>query len=124
MYLTGVTDFWSPNLNTIATIDREKPHDIIDMTLIEREDSDMKADDMYSNAHIIQSLIDLLSAGVETIISASKWWLIELIHHPDIQTKIHQELDEVIPANTIIMSNHWAIDHDEKVFENPYSFNP
>ncbi|XP_077865560.1 steroid 17-alpha-hydroxylase/17,20 lyase-like [Saccoglossus kowalevskii] len=158
----------------IATFDREKPRDMIDMILIEREDSDMKADDMYSNAHIIQSLIDLLSAGVETAISATKWLLIELIHHPDIQAKIHQELDEVIggdrlpvysdrqnlpyveaaiyealrihstvplgvfrctardtslgghdiPTNTIVIPNHWAIDHDEKVFEDPYSFNP
>ena len=45
---------------------------------------------------LLNNLIDLFLAGMETTASSLMWTFLYLLHHPDIQRKIHQELDEVI----------------------------
>jgi cytochrome P450 len=40
-------------------------------------------------------MIDLFFAGMETTSSSLLWTFLYMIHHPDIQQKVHQELDEV-----------------------------
>ena len=44
---------------------------------------------------VLNGLIDLFLAGMETTSTSLMWTFLYMIHHPDIQTKIHQELDEV-----------------------------
>ena len=40
-------------------------------------------------------MIDLFLAGMETTSSSLMWTFLYMIHHPDIQKRVHQELDEV-----------------------------
>jgi cytochrome P450 len=44
---------------------------------------------------LFNDLIDLFLAGMETTSSSLLWTFLFLLHHPDVQKKIHQELDEV-----------------------------
>jgi cytochrome P450 len=39
---------------------------------------------------------DLWTGGLETVVTTVRWGILYMIHHPDIQTKIQQELDDKI----------------------------
>ncbi|XP_077977536.1 cytochrome P450 2U1-like [Glandiceps talaboti] len=160
-------------------LDRENPRDMIDMILIAQEDFQKThttdtSTEVFDDTVAAQTLLDVFRAGSETVVTATKWFLIEMMLHPEIQKKIHQEIDEVvgvdrrpvyadhnnlpylkaamyeamrlhsivplsvfhrtlcttsvngckIPDDTIIIPNHWAIDHDPDVFKDPNVYRP
>jgi cytochrome P450 len=49
-------------------------------------------------------MIDLFLAGMETTASSLMWTFLYMIHHPDIQKRVHQELDEVKKLNISILN--------------------
>jgi len=44
---------------------------------------------------LLNDLIDLFIAGMETTSSSLMWTFLFFLHHPDVQEKVHEELDEV-----------------------------
>jgi cytochrome P450 len=44
---------------------------------------------------LFNGMIDLFLAGMETTSTSLMWTFLYLVHHPDIQEKVHKELDEV-----------------------------
>ena len=44
---------------------------------------------------LFNDLIDMFLAGMETTSSSLLWTFLFLLHHPEVQSKVHQELDEV-----------------------------
>jgi cytochrome P450 len=44
---------------------------------------------------------DLWTGGLETVVTTIRWGLLYMIHSPDIQRKIHDELDEKIGQRTL-----------------------
>ena len=51
---------------------------------------------------IFNNMIDLFLAGMETTSSALLWTFLYLLHHPDIQQRVHDELDRVSNRNFFI----------------------
>ena len=47
---------------------------------------------------MFNNLIDLFFAGMETTSSSLLWTFFYLLHHPHVQRRVHQELDEVTPT--------------------------
>ena len=47
---------------------------------------------------LFNNLIDLFIAGMETTSSSLLWTFFYLLHHPQVQKRVHQELDEVTPS--------------------------
>ena len=45
--------------------------------------------------NLVNDFIDLFIAGMETTSTSLLWTFFYLLHHPDIKTKIHEELDKV-----------------------------
>ena len=43
---------------------------------------------------LFNDLIDMFLAGMETTSSSLLWTFLYLLHHPEVQSKVHQELDE------------------------------
>ena len=46
--------------------------------------------------NLIKSIVDLFAAGTEIIASTIVWCLLFILHNPEVQTKIHEELDREI----------------------------
>ena len=46
--------------------------------------------------NLSKTVMDLIGAGTEAVSATIAWCLLYLIHHPDVQTRIQQELDIVI----------------------------
>ncbi|GFO02135.1 cytochrome p450 ii f2-like protein ii [Plakobranchus ocellatus] len=52
-----------------------------------------------SDKNLMKTLMDLLGAGTETTSSTISWCLLYILHHPEVQLKIHEELDQVVGQN-------------------------
>jgi cytochrome P450 len=49
---------------------------------------------------LFNNMIDLFIAGMETTSSSQMWTFLFFLHHPEVQAKVHQELDEVHKAHS------------------------
>ena len=48
----------------------------------------------------------LTQAGADTVATTLQWSLMYMLHHPDVQEKIHQELDDNIgPGNQVTLND-------------------
>ena len=45
---------------------------------------------------LVSSMLDLFLAGTETTTSSLMWGILFLLHHPEVQDNVHQELDRVL----------------------------
>uniref|UniRef100_UPI003AAA77EE cytochrome P450 1D1 n=1 Tax=Centroberyx gerrardi TaxID=166262 RepID=UPI003AAA77EE len=83
----------------INTFDKNCIRDITDALIALCEDREEDTDtSMLSNSQIIHTVIDIFGAGFDTIIAGLQWSLLYLIKFPDIQDRIHQEIDDHIGA--------------------------
>ncbi|XP_061905595.1 cytochrome P450 1A1 [Entelurus aequoreus] len=81
----------------ICTFDKNCIRDITDALIALCEDrEESKHTSTLSNSQIIHTVVDIFGAGFDTIIAGLQWSLLYLIKFPDIQDRIHQEIDDHI----------------------------
>ncbi|KAK6186247.1 hypothetical protein SNE40_008319 [Patella caerulea] len=59
---------------------------------------DPEIENLITDEHLIQTCSDIFSAGIDTTRQTIYWTILLLISHPEIQTKVHAEVDHVIDA--------------------------
>ena len=93
-------DFIKPYLDQHKeNLDLEEPEDFMDLMLQEvakTQDPNSSFHGDVGHSAIFNNMIDLFLAGMETTSSALLWTILYLLHHPDIQTRVHEELDRVV----------------------------
>ncbi|XP_002740620.1 cytochrome P450 2U1-like [Saccoglossus kowalevskii] len=78
-----------------ATFDPDNMRDFIDMYLSEMERQHrMDAKIKFTDFLLYRSIRDLFVAGTETTTTTLLWGLLYMVTYPDIQKKIHAELDD------------------------------
>ncbi|CAG0919871.1 unnamed protein product [Notodromas monacha] len=112
------------------TVDPTEPRDLIDCCIIEQQrlresgedDScfEGKCQKSLLNDKLAWTLADLFIAGAETTATTLRWTILYLISYPEVQVKLHQEIDK----GTIVTTALYAIHHDPKNFKNPEIFYP
>ena len=86
----------------LKTYDENNLRDYIDCYIQERQRTERENDTDSSfygeKGHwsFVNSMLDLFVAGAETTSSTLQWALAYLVHHPEIQSRAQQELDEVV----------------------------
>ncbi|CAJ1067960.1 cytochrome P450 1A1 [Xyrichtys novacula] len=81
----------------INTFDKNCIRDITDALISLCEDREENQEtSLLSNTQIIHTVIDIFGAGFDTIIAGLQWSLLYLIKFPNIQDRIHLEIDENI----------------------------
>ena len=96
------------------TLDRSSPRDFIDQFLIEMESPDAEARQFTErNLGIIG--MDFFVAGVETTTSTLTWSLLFMVLHPDIQTRVQQEIDTVIGRRSPSYADRTRMPYTEAV---------
>lgn len=82
------------------TFDRDNPRDISDTLLLARleaEEDPTEANlEKLTDAHIIQTLADILFGGTETTRLVLRYLILHMAAYPDIQTKVQEEIDCVV----------------------------
>lgn len=82
--------------------DKDSPRDLVDAYLLEIETAKNEGtleevfEGLDPEAQLRQILLDIFSAGVETLKTTIQWSLLHMMHNPEIRTKIHEELDRVV----------------------------
>ncbi|XP_064113184.1 cytochrome P450 2L1-like isoform X1 [Macrobrachium nipponense] len=87
----------------VKTLDPNNPKDYIDAYLIQIQKergnlSTMSKEDYFD---LVITLDDFFGAGSETTSSTIRWLIALLATHPEIQTKMQKEIDEVVPRDTL-----------------------
>ncbi|XP_078603921.1 cytochrome P450 2J1-like [Branchiostoma floridae x Branchiostoma japonicum] len=87
--------------NHRETFDPNDIRDFIDAFLLEQQRaSDERARDNFTDKQLQEVLIDLFMAGTETTGSTIRWALLYMILNPEIQEKVHQEIDSALGQST------------------------
>jgi len=99
-YLYGVVDEHINNND--YSVDME-PQDYIDAYLSEMHRAEEKGEaHYYSKIQLANCVFDLWFAGQETTSSTMTWGIAYMIRYPDVQKKLHEELDRVIGSDRMI----------------------
>nr|CAB3235721.1 cytochrome P450 2U1-like [Phallusia mammillata] len=91
----------------IETLDPDNVQDFIDIYLVENHISKTQKNlDFEANADLRGFIKDLFTAGIETVSITINWAIVTLLHYPEIQAKIQQELDSVVGSDEKIRPGH------------------
>ncbi|XP_038669773.1 cytochrome P450 2D15-like [Scyliorhinus canicula] len=77
---------WDPN----------EPRDFIDAFLAEEEKMKHVPDTSFQESKMIGTILNLFAAGAETTSTTLRWALLYMMLHPNLQSKVHEEIDRVI----------------------------
>ncbi|XP_067415715.1 cytochrome P450 2D14-like isoform X2 [Emydura macquarii macquarii] len=78
-----------------ATWNPTQKRDFIDAFLQEMKTKE-HAESSFNDSNLRMVIFDLFSAGTETTSTTLRWALAYMLLHPDIQRKVHEEIDKVI----------------------------
>ncbi|XP_041052611.1 cytochrome P450 2D26-like [Carcharodon carcharias] len=77
---------WDPN----------EPRDFIDAFLAEQEKMKNGPKTSFLENNLLGTAYDLFAAGTETTSTTLRWALLFMVLHPDLQSKVHEEIDRVV----------------------------
>ncbi|XP_069672282.1 methyl farnesoate epoxidase-like [Periplaneta americana] len=79
----------------METLDENDPRDFIDLYLIEMKKNN-SINTTYTEDSLILILLDLFSAGAESVANSLDYALLYMVLHPHVQKKCQEELDAVV----------------------------
>jgi cytochrome P450 len=92
---TGIVESLVDSVKARSNLDLENPTCLIEVMLAKEKEGELNID-------VIRDLIgDLLAAGIDTSAQTVSWLLLILANRPDIQRKVHEELDRVVGPNNV-----------------------
>ncbi|XP_067316993.1 cytochrome P450 2G1-like [Anolis sagrei] len=83
------------------TLDPKNPRDFIDCFLIEMEKEKGDPSTEFTMTDLIITVLNLFFAGTETISGTLRYFLLLMLKYPEVEEKVHQEIDCIIGRNRV-----------------------
>jgi len=88
------------------TIDTDSPRDLVDYYLIEMESAKKAGNldqvfDQDPERQLEQIILDIFSAGVETLKTTLQWAILFMIHNPEVRRKVQEEIGSVVEGDRL-----------------------
>uniref|UniRef100_A0ACB8FBY5 Uncharacterized protein n=1 Tax=Sphaerodactylus townsendi TaxID=933632 RepID=A0ACB8FBY5_9SAUR len=77
------------------------PQDYIDFYLLQKEKAKSDPNSTFDDGNLAQSIFDLFIAGSDTTASTLQWALLLMANHPDVQEKVHKEMEDVLGSSQL-----------------------
>ncbi|KAF8413385.1 hypothetical protein HHK36_001366 [Tetracentron sinense] len=77
----------------------ERNRDFVDVLL------SLQASEKLSDPDIVTILWEMIFRGTDTVAVLIEWILARMVLHPDIQSKVHEELDRVVGKSPVVMES-------------------
>ncbi|OCT83135.1 cytochrome P450 2D17 [Xenopus laevis] len=78
------------------TWDSGNTRDFIDAFMLEMKKAKGVKDSNFNEQNLLLTIADLFSAGTETTTTTLRWGLLFMLLYPNVQRKVHEEIDQVI----------------------------
>ncbi|XP_056393983.1 cytochrome P450 2F2-like isoform X2 [Hyla sarda] len=78
------------------TLDPSSPRDYIDCFLIRMKQENLDSKTCFDKANLIATVFDMFLGGAETTSVTLNFGILHFIKYPEIQDKLHEEIDQVI----------------------------
>ncbi|OWA52480.1 Cytochrome P450 2U1 [Hypsibius exemplaris] len=97
--------------------------DYIDAFFHEQARKKISESEVFRDEELLQNLRGFFSAGTDTTSKTLQWALLFLLHHPEVQERIHQELDRGIEAGQrVILADRTKLPYLEAVIREVQRF--
>ncbi|XP_053314629.1 cytochrome P450 2K1-like [Spea bombifrons] len=83
-------------LKHLKELDRDDQRSFIDVFLVKQQEEKTHSTSYYHELNLLSVITTLFSAGTETTASTIRWALSLMVQHPEIQKRVHEEIDKVI----------------------------
>ena len=102
--MNAVVDILEPYIQDhIKTFDEDNLRDFLDIYIAQMKECDEDPSSSFYKDTGLDSLrtsiVDMFMAGSDTISSSLTWAILYMVHHPDIQQKVQEELDEAFKGH-------------------------
>uniref|UniRef100_G3S819 Cytochrome P450 n=1 Tax=Gorilla gorilla gorilla TaxID=9595 RepID=G3S819_GORGO len=98
--LQGLEDFIAKKVeHNQCTLDPNSPWDFIDSFLICMQGEEKNPNTEFYLKNLVMTTLNLFYAGTETVSTTLHYGFLLLMKHPEVEAKVHEEIDRVIGKN-------------------------
>lgn len=108
-----------------ATLDPENPRDFYDAYLIEQKKAQETGIDshLWSEEDLIVISMDIFTASYESLNASMAFAVLYMILYPEVQTKLHQELDKYLGTRRPSLEDRQYLDYAQAVISEVFRIN-